>query len=111
MTGIDVARIFGISKHTVYRLDREGIEQELSEQKPVKPKRISIDEISRKKGHHYATIISAPDERKVLEVAKGRKMVDLVVEVKISSDTFEFSNCCSLILCQFVQHLLIGKMP
>jgi len=78
MTGIDVARIFGISKHTVYRLDREGIEQELSEQKPIKPKRISIDEISRKKGHHYATIISAPDERKVLEVAKGRKMVDLV---------------------------------
>ena len=78
MTGIDVARIFGISKHTVYRLDKEGIEQELSEQKPVKPKRISIDEISRKKGHHYATIISAPAERKVLEVAKGLKMVDLV---------------------------------
>jgi len=78
MTGIDVARIFGISKHTVYRLDKEGIEKELSEQKPIKPKRISIDEISRKKGHHYATIISAPEERKVLEVAKGRKMVDLV---------------------------------
>jgi transposase len=78
MTDIDVARIFGISKHTVYRLDKEGIEQELSEQKPIKPKRISIDEISRKKGHHYATIISAPDERKVLEVAKGREMVDLV---------------------------------
>jgi transposase len=77
MTGIDVARIFGISKHTVYRLDKEGIEQELSEQKPIKPKRLSIDEISRKKGHHYATIISAPTERKVLEVAKGRKMIDL----------------------------------
>jgi len=78
MTGIDVARIFGISKHMVYRLDKEGIEEELAEQKPVKPKRISIDEISRKKGHHYATIISAPGERKVLEVVKGRKMVDLV---------------------------------
>ena len=77
MTGIDVARIFGISKHTVYRLDKEGIEQELSEQKPIKPKRISMDEISRKKGHHYATIISAPDERKVLDVKKGRKMLDL----------------------------------
>lgn len=78
MTGIDVARIFGISKHTVYRLDNEGIEKELTEQKPIKPKRISIDEISRKKGHHYATIISAPNERKVLDVVKGRKMVDLV---------------------------------
>lgn len=78
MTGIDVARIFGISKHTVYRLDKEGIEEELSLQKPIKPKRLSIDEISRKKGHHYATIISAPNERKILEVAKGRKMIDLV---------------------------------
>ena len=38
MTGIDVARIFGISKHTVYRLDKEGIEEELSLQKPIKPK-------------------------------------------------------------------------
>jgi transposase len=77
MTGIDVARIFGISKHTVYRLDKQGIEQELLEQKPIKPSRISIDEISRKKGHRYATILSAPDERKVLEVVKGRKMVDI----------------------------------
>jgi transposase len=78
MTGIDVARIFGISKHTVYRLDKEGIEDELSQQKAIKPKRLSIDEISRKKGHHYATIISAPNERRILEVAKGRKMIDLV---------------------------------
>lgn len=78
MTGIDVARIFGISKHTVYRLDKEGIGQELSEQKTIRPERVSIDEISRKKGHHYATIVSAPNERKVLEVAKGRKMIDLV---------------------------------
>jgi len=63
MTGIDVARVFGISKHTVYRLDKEGIKNELSEQKLIKPKRISIDEISRKKGHRYVTVISAPGER------------------------------------------------
>ncbi len=77
MTGIDVARIFGISKHTVYRLDKEGIEEELVSQDAVKPRRISIDEISRKKGHNYATIISAPDEKKVLEVVKGRKSEDI----------------------------------
>jgi transposase len=77
MTGIDVARIFGISKHTVYRLDKEGIEEELERQEPVDPERISIDEISRKKGHNYATIISAPDEKKVLEVVKGRKSADI----------------------------------
>jgi len=77
MTGIDVSRIFGISKHTVYRLDREGIEDELSRQTPIHPTRLGIDEISRKKGHRYATILSAPDERKILDVVKGRRKADL----------------------------------
>jgi len=77
MTGIDVAILFGISKHMVYRLDKEGIQRELALQKPIRPKRIGVDEISRKKGHRYATIISAPDERKILEVVKGRKKADL----------------------------------
>ncbi len=65
MTGIDVAILFGISKHMVYRLDKEGIQRELALQKPIRPKRIGVDEISRKKGHRHATIISAPDERKI----------------------------------------------
>lgn len=73
MTCIDVSRLFDISKHKVYRIDKEGIEEELKKQKPIKPKRISIDEISRKKGHRYASIISAPNERKILEVIKDRK--------------------------------------
>ncbi len=77
MTGIDVSILFGISKHLVYRLDKAGIEKELAEQKPINPKRIGIDEISRKKGHRYATIISTPGERKILEVVKGRKTMDL----------------------------------
>jgi len=77
MTCIDVSRIFALSKHTVYRLDKEGIEEELAKQKVIKPERISIDEISRKKGHKYATIISAPVEKKVLEVVKGRKSADI----------------------------------
>ena len=51
MTGIDVSRIFNVSKHLVYRLDKEGIEKEMAQQKPINPKRIGIDEISRKKGH------------------------------------------------------------
>lgn len=77
MTGKDVSILFGISKHLVYRLDKEGIQKEIAQQKPIKPKRIGIDEISRKKGHRYATIVSAPDERKILEVVKGRKKADL----------------------------------
>jgi len=77
MTGKDVSILFGISKHLVYRLDKESIKKELAQQKPIEPRRISIDEISRKKGHRYATIVSAPDERKILEVVKGRKAEDL----------------------------------
>lgn len=77
MTGRDVSIIFGISKHLVYRIDKERIQKEIDEQKTIEPKRISIDEISRKKGHRYATIISAPNERKILDVVKGRKKADL----------------------------------
>ncbi len=77
MTGRDVSIIFGISKHLVYRLDKECIQKEIDTQKPIEPKRISIDEISRKKGHRYATIISAPNERNILDVVKGRKKADL----------------------------------
>jgi transposase len=78
MTGIDVAKVFGVSKYLVYNLDKEGIEKELAKQEAIVPTKISIDEISRKKGHRYATIISAPENRKILDVVKGRKSADLV---------------------------------
>lgn len=77
MTGLDVARLFGISKHTVYRLDKKGIKKELAEQEELKPKAISIDEISRKKGHKYMTIISAPIIKKIIFIAKERKTSDI----------------------------------
>jgi transposase len=73
MTCIDVSRIFGISKHMVYALDKDGIKQELKNQEKIKPEKLGVDEISRKKGHVYATIVTAPDQKKVLEVLKGRK--------------------------------------
>lgn len=88
MTCIDVARIFGISKHKVYRLDKKGIEEELKKQKPITPEKISIDEISRKKGHRYATIITAPDEKKILDVKKGRKTVNLAEFYKEKGDNW-----------------------
>lgn len=77
MTCIDVAKTFGISKYLVYQLDKEGIRRELAEQESIDPKQIGVDEISRKKGHRYASIISAVQERKILEVVKERKSTDL----------------------------------
>jgi transposase len=73
MSGTDVAKVAGISKNTVYELDKEGIEQEKREQKPLKPDHLGMDEISIRKGHHYATVISAPKLGKVVEVVKTRK--------------------------------------
>lgn len=86
MTCIDVARLFGISKNTVYNIDKDGIEKELKYQKPIRPKRISIDEISRKKGHRYATIISAPNEKKILDVIKDRKTAGISLFFKEKGD-------------------------
>lgn len=73
MCGTDVAKVAGISKNTVYELDKEGIEEERKEQPPLLPRDLGIDEVSIRKGHHYATVVSAPKLRKVMEVLKTRK--------------------------------------
>ena len=51
MTGIDVEQLFGISKHMVYRIYKNGIQEELIKQEAIQPAMISIGEISWKKGH------------------------------------------------------------
>lgn len=73
MTIMDVARIFGFSKEAIFRIDKEGIQRELETQPRIKTNRTSFDEISMKKGSVYATIVSDPDNKKVLEVLKSRK--------------------------------------
>lgn len=77
MTGVDVGRLFNLDKSTVYKIDKIGIEKELKKQKNDKPTRISMDEVSRKKGHVYATIIADPENKKILDVKKGRKSSDV----------------------------------
>lgn len=73
MCGTDVAKVAEISKNTVYELDKEGIEEERSKQPPLMPSHLGMDEISIRKGHRYATVISAPKLHKVVEVLKTRK--------------------------------------
>jgi transposase len=77
MTGVDVGRLFSLDKGTVYRIDKIGIEEELKNQKDIPSTHISIDEISRKKGHVYATIIADPVRKIILGVEKGRKAIDI----------------------------------
>lgn len=73
MAIVDVAKLFGFAKETIFRIDKEGIKEELAEQKPVRTKTISMDEISKEKGKVYATIISDPNNKKVLDVLESRK--------------------------------------
>ncbi len=73
MSGTDVAKVAAISKNTVYALEKEGIGLEKKEQGPLMPMNVGVDEISIRKGHRYATVISAPKLRKVVEVLKTRK--------------------------------------
>lgn len=82
MTVMDVARIFGFSKETIFQIDKEGIKKELETQAPIKTKRISMDEISREKGKVYATIISDPANGKVLDVLKSRKKAAILAFYK-----------------------------
>jgi transposase len=73
MTVMDVARIFGFAKETIFRIDKEGIKKELETQPPIKTKRVSMDEISKEKGKVYATVISDPVSKKILDVLESRK--------------------------------------
>ena len=77
MTCLDVSRVFKISEYKVLKIDKAGIKKELEQQPEVRPSKISMDEVSRKKGHNYATIVTAPNEKKILDVIIGRKTEDL----------------------------------
>jgi len=41
------------------------------------PKVLSLDEVSTKKRHKYATVISAPKEKRVIELVKGRAVKEI----------------------------------
>lgn len=69
----DVATLMGISKNSLYQIDKNGIKKELASQKKFKTKDIGFDEVSVKHGHAYATVISDRSNKKILDVLEGRK--------------------------------------
>ncbi len=77
MTVVDVGRIFGLAKETIFRIDKKGIESELLLQESIKSKSISIDEVSKEKGNKYAVIVSDPKNGKVLDVLENRKKAEI----------------------------------
>lgn len=73
LPGTDVSSLTGLSKNTVYRIDRKWLERrnELREQKPVKY--LGIDEIALKRGHRYATVFYDLERREVIGLIRSRR--------------------------------------
>lgn len=74
---LDVARLEGLDKGTVYRLDKKWLgrrSQEFEARRLERPVRyLGIDEIALKKGHQYATVFYDLERREVIGLVKGRK--------------------------------------
>jgi transposase len=72
MPALDVAVLEGLDKSTVYRIDRKWLarREALRVNKPVR--RLGIDEIAIRKGHHYATLFYDLDRREVLGAVRSR---------------------------------------
>lgn len=73
------SQLFGISPSSVYRIDYEELsdmEKRYLDDLP-RPEGLSVDEVSYKRRHHYATVLSDYNAGKVLWIEKDRKQSDL----------------------------------
>jgi len=73
------AELFGVSKMTIYRIDLKGLSvlQEKYLSDLPKATNLSVDEVSYKRRHSYASVISDYKKGKVLWLEKGRTEADL----------------------------------
>jgi len=75
-----VATLLGISASMVYRIDREELGRLMERYDPghAFPTGLSVDEVSYKRRHKYATMMSDYGSGRVLWMEKGRAYADLV---------------------------------
>lgn len=108
-----VAKLFGLSEMTIYRIDYEGLsklkEQYLKEL--PRPKKLSIDEVSHKKRHRYATIISDYDKADVLWIEDGRKQADLERGFDQLGDSLSEVTTVSVDLWRAYENAINIKLP
>ena len=73
------SELLGLSASTVYRIDYAELESALTRYQEAAPevKQLSVDEISYKRRHHYASVISDYQGGKVLWLEKGRSEADI----------------------------------
>ena len=68
----DIAEITGVGWDLVKELDEASLEHEFGNVKLNGVRRLAIDEISIHKGHKYASVIMDLENRRVVEVVKGK---------------------------------------
>ena len=73
------SKLFGVSEATIYRIDYNELSklQTLYLKALPAAKDLSVDEVSYKRRHRYASVISSHEASKVLWLEKGRKQSDL----------------------------------
>lgn len=72
LPALDVAKLEGLDKNTVYRVDRKwlAVREKLREEQPVRY--LGIDEIAIRKGHRYATVFYDLERREVIGMVRDR---------------------------------------
>jgi transposase len=91
MDNKSVSRLLNISESTVYRIDYNGLTDilEVYEKKIQAPSTICVDEVSYKRRHKYATVLTDYHDAKVIWVEEGRKAIDLKSAYKKFGDTIK----------------------
>ena len=72
-----VARMMGLGWKAVDGIMQRAVDRGLERREDRPPKRLCVDETSFRKRHNYVTIVSDPDEGRVLHVGMGREKKDL----------------------------------
>ncbi|MCP4194365.1 MAG: ISL3 family transposase [Planctomycetaceae bacterium] len=78
MTRSDVARLYGLSEDTIGRLEWQALQEFQPTRSSLKNLRLlRIDELAKRKGHNYVSIIVNAETGRVVWVADGRRKEDL----------------------------------
>ena len=67
-----IGKLFNENPHRIWTIFNYWIKRAYNADQPKTPKKLGLDETSKKKGHHYVTIAVDLDERRVLHVSEGK---------------------------------------
>ena len=78
MTRVDVADLYQVSEDTITRYELAFLDKRYQNDEDLDDLRLlRLDEIARRKGHNYLTVLVNAETGRVVEVVEGRKKDDL----------------------------------